>query len=402
MGTMKKIIKKAEKNVFVAALSMGTLMFTFYTIARAVTEDSSGSSVKSETLDYSTDAEKKLTNEEIDKIVEDLKASGDIDNILDKLDEIIQRAKLIGNTALQDYATNMKEAYELQKQLDSVKSLIEAMKKKNSAIAAIDEQVSKIISSSTVAEDLQGAVSDEALLIVKSLSDDDFKTLKEFLAEIESFIDLRDVTLLTVQQRSLLDFLILSEIIDNDMVEDEKLETAKDTLSVAATILQSYARSEYSDGEYQKLIEGSEAFASKARKGDVVLPEKVMFFDGHFNLKHPPIMYDGHILLAIDDLYQYVDGTIEYMYNNATMVIQSPNKTVEIVSGKNIGYVNDEPKNMVTPILNYDNTIYMSGEFFADAYDIGCKYDAEHEFLIFYNNLVQLENPSVPNQINKG
>ena len=98
----KKIIKKVEKNVFVAALSMGTLMFTFYTIARAVTEDSSGSSVKSETLDYSTDAEKKLTNEEIDKIVEDLKASGDIDNILDKLDEIIQRAKLIGNTALQD------------------------------------------------------------------------------------------------------------------------------------------------------------------------------------------------------------------------------------------------------------------------------------------------------------
>ena len=118
-------------------------------------------------------------------------------------------------------------------------------------------------------------------------------------------------------------------------------------------------------------------------------------------MKHAPIMYDGHILLAIEDLYQYIDADIEYMYNNSTMVIQSPNKILEIVSGKNVAYLNDEPKNMPVPILNFNDTIYMSVEFFAEAYDISYKYLQKNECFIFYNNLVQVANVSIPNQLNK-
>lgn len=396
MDIIKKIIKKIAKNIMLIILSSATLAMTFYTIVKAAnsTDNNSGSS------NDNTDA--KLTSEEIDKIIDDLKVSGDIDNITEKLDEIIARAKLSGNTELQEYAENMKRYYELKKELDSVHSLIEASKKKNSSIASVDEEVSRIISLDKVADDFQGALSDEALLILKSLSEDDLKKLQDLIAKIESFIDLRDVTSLTVQQRSLLDLLILSEIINNDMLDGERLETAKNTLSVAITILESYARQEYSDEEYDRLVKGSEEFSKLAKKAQTVSPEQIMFLGGYFNLKHAPIMYDGHILLAVDDLYQYVDGTIEYMYNNAVMVIQSPNKILEIESGKNVAYLNDEPKNMAVPILSYKNTIYMSAEFFAEAYDIDYKYDAEHEFLIFYNNVVQLANPSVPNQINKG
>ena len=43
----------------------------------------------------------------------------------------------------------------------------------------------------------------------------------------------------------------------------------------------------------------------------------------------------------------------------------------------------------------------MSAEFFAECYDISYKYIADGEFLVLYNNLVQLEKPSVPNQIHK-
>ena len=377
-------------------LSSATLAMTFYTIVKAANSNDNNSGSSND----NTDA--KLTSEEIDKLIDDLKVSGDIDNITEKLDEIIARAKLSGNTELQEYAENMKRYYELKKELDSVHSLIEASKKKNSSIASVDEEVSRIISLDKVADDFQGALSDEALLILKSLSEDDLKKLQDLIAKIESFIDLRDVTSLTVQQRSLLDLLILSEIINNDMRDGERLETAKNTLSVAITILESYARQEYSDEEYDRLVKGSEEFSKLAKKAQTVSPEQIMFLGGYFNLKHAPIMYDGHILLAVDDLYQYVDGTIEYMYNNAVMVIQSPNKILEIESGKNVAYLNDEPKNMNVPILSYKNTIYMSAEFFGEAYDIDYKYDAEHEFLIFYNNLVQLANPSVPNQINKG
>ncbi len=396
MDIIKKIMKKIAKNIMLIVLSTATLAMTFYTIVQAVenSDDSSDSS--------SDNTDAKLTSEEIDKIIDDLKVSGDIDNITEKLDEIIERAKLSGNTELQEYAENMKQYYELKKQIDSVHSLIEASKKKNSSIAAVDEEVSRIISLDKVADDFQGALSDEALLLLKSLSEDDFKKLQDLIAKITSFIDLNDVTSLTVQQRSLLDLLMLSEMINQEMLDGERLETAKNTLSVAVTILESYSRQEYSDEEYERLVRGSEDFSKLAKKARTVSPEQIMFLGGYFNLKHAPIMYDGHILLAIDDLYQYIDGTIEYMYNNAVMVVQSPNKTLEIEAGKNVAYLNDEPKNMNVPILSYKNTIYMSAEFFAEAYDIDYKYDADHEFLIFYNNVVQLANSSVPNQINKG
>ena len=118
-------------------------------------------------------------------------------------------------------------------------------------------------------------------------------------------------------------------------------------------------------------------------------------------MKNAPIMYDGHILLALDDLYQYIDAKIEYMYNNATMVIQSPDKTLEITSGKNVAYINDSPKNLPVPILNFNNTIYMSVESFAEFYDISYKYVSDKEFLVLYNNLVQIENSSVPNQLHR-
>lgn len=398
MDIIKKIIKKMAKNIMLIVLSAATLAMTFYTIVKAV--DSSDNNLDSS--NKNKDEDNKLTSEEIDKIIDDLKISGDIDNITEKLDEIIERAKLSGNTELQEYAENMKKYYERKKELDSIRSLIEASKKKNNSIAKVDEEVSRILSLDKVADDFQGALSDEALLILKSLSEDNFKKLRGLIAKITSFIDLKDVTSLTVQQRSLLDLLVLSEIINNDMLEGEKLDTAKNTLSVAVTILESYARQEYSDEEYDRLVKGSEDFSKNTKKGQTVSPEQIMFMGGSFNLKHAPIMYDGHILLAVDDMYQYIDGTIEYMYNNAVMVIQSPNKTLEIESGKNVAYLNDEPKNMSVPILSYKNTIYMSAEFFGEAYDIDYKYDAEHEFLIFYNNLVQLKNSSVPNQINKG
>lgn len=396
MFKIKELFKKMQKNIMLAIFVTLTAVFAVYTITWAVDENNS-----SDSSDTSNDAEKKLTSEEIDKIIEDLKVSGNIDNILEKLDEIIERAKLSGNDALQEYATNMKTAYELQKQLDSVKSLIEASKKKNDDIAAVDEQVSKIASVSTMVEDLRGAVSDEALLVLESLEEDDLKKLQDQFVEAHDLFDLNDISSLTVQQRALLDILFLTKIIDEEMVKDEKLETAKEELSIAVTVLESYQKQSYDDSSYNALVEGSDDFLGMGRKASTVLPEQVVFLNGYFNMNHAPIMYDGHILLAVDDLYQYIDADIEYMYNNATMVITSPERTLEIVSGKNVGYINDTPKNMPVPILNFKNTIYMSVEFFAECYDISYKYVPEQECLILYNNLVQLSNPSVPNQLNK-
>lgn len=401
MNKLKNILVKLGRNLFFICILTVAGALTVYTIVQAMENSSSSSGTSSSDSSSTSSTENKLTAEEIDKIVEDLKISGNIDNILEKLDDIIYRAQLSGNSALQEYATNMKTKYELQKQLDSVNGLLSSMKKKNSGIAKVDTQVTKILSVSTITEDLRGAVSDECLIILESLSEDNVKNLQETYSEIETIVDIKDVASLTVQQRSLLDVLLLSKIIEDNMVEGERLTLAKETLSVAITILKSYERQNYASEDYDKLVEDSDKFTKAGRKASSVIPEQIVFLNGYFKMKHAPIMYDGHILMAIDDLYQYIDASIEYMYNNATMVIQSPGKTLEIVSGKNEAYLNDQPKNIPVPILSYNDNIYMSVEFFAECYDISYKYVADEEFLILYYNLVQVENQSVPNELHK-
>jgi len=397
MKRISRILNKSGKSLISLMLVLVFAIATVYTVVVSAVE-STQTDIVSET-DNST--ENQLTSEEVDKIIQDLKITGSIENITEKLDEIIQRAQLSGNTALQDYASNMKTSYELQKQLDGVNSLIKAMKKKNLDIDALDKQVSKILSVDTIPQDLNGALSDEALLVLQSLSNDDLKNMTETLAEIESLFDLKDVGSLTIQQRSLLDIIVLSKILEDEVLEGERLELAKDTLGVAVTILESYQKQNYDTPSYDNLTSGTERFLQVGRKASSVLPEQIVFLDGHFNMNYPPLMYDGHVLMALDDLYQYIDAKIDYMYNNATMVITSPEKTLEIVSGKNIAYLNDKPFNMPVPILSFEDTVYMSVEFFAQAYDISYKHVPDHEFIVLYNNLVQLKNPAVPNQLSR-
>lgn len=401
MNKLKNILVKLGRNLFFICILVVAGALTVYTIVQALENSNSTSSTSSADSSSTSNSENKLTAEEIDKIVEDLKISGNIDNILEKLDDIIYRAQLSGNSALQEYATNMKTKYELQKQLDSVNGLLSSMKKKNSGIAKVDTQVTKILSVSTITEDLRGAVSDECLIILESLSEENVKKLQETYSEIETIVDIKDVSSLSVQQRSLLDVLLLSKIIEENMVDSERLTLAKETLSVAVTILKSYEKQNYPSEDYDKLVADSDNFTKAGRKASSVIPEQIVFLNGYFKMKHAPIMYDGHILMALDDLYQYIDASIEYMYNNATMVIQSPGNVLEIVSGKNEAYLNDQPKNIPVPILNYKDNIYMSVEFFAECYDISYKYVADEEFLILYYNLVQLENQSIPNELHK-
>ena len=405
----KKKFQKVAKNIILGAFATGVAAYISYSIivnAELATENNINNI--SEDLDTSTESktensvETQLTSEEIDKIIQDLKLTGNIDNILEKLDEIIARAKLTNNTALQDYAESMKESYKLQSELDSVNSLIESMKKKNKEIAAVDKQVRKILSVTTITSDLDGAVSDETLLILQSISTDDMKKLQDLIAEIENLFDLNNIELLTVQERSLLDILVLTEIQNQNIELNEiKQELLENTLGVAVTILESYQKDIYSEQEYDNLISGTEKFMKVGKKCSTVLPEQIATLNNYFTMNHSPIVYDGHILMAMEDLYMYIDATIEHMYNNATMVITSPGKTLEVTAGKNLAYLNDKPYNMSVPILSYQDTIYMSVEFFAQAYDISYKYLPEHNFIILYNNLNQLTNPSVPNELSK-
>lgn len=161
---MPDILKFIRKNIGLSISLSAVAVGAICGVVKAAQNDSSSSNAQTDSSSSSSSSssdssgQTALTNEEIDKVIEDLKISGSIDNIIEKLDEIIYRAQLSGNTALREYAENMKNSYELQKQLDSVNTLIEAMKKKNTDIAAVDDQVKKILSVDTISSDLDGAI----------------------------------------------------------------------------------------------------------------------------------------------------------------------------------------------------------------------------------------------------
>lgn len=395
------------KNFFDSVNKKKLAIFSAFAVATCTAAFSIAKG-NSESLDLmssendSAAAEQKLTSEEIDKIIEDLKVSGNVDNIIDKLNEYLIRARLAENDALAEYLEKKIEYYTSLKQTETLKGEIEALKKKNSNVSDVDEQVSKIMSSDMILSDLEGALSSEAMSIIYSLGEDNIKKLQDLLVEVEGMMNIKDTSSLTVQQRSLLDVLFLSKAIEDELVSNERLDEAKNVLSVAVTILESYEKQKYGTSEYDNLVEGSDNFSKTGNKSSSILPEQIVFFNGYFNIKHAPIMYDGHILLALDDLFQYIDSDIEYMYNNPTMVIKSPNKILELVCGKSTAYVEDKPQSMPVPVLSFNNVQYMPVESFAEAYDISYKFLPDSDCIILYDNLVQLENSSVPNQLNKG
>lgn len=397
-----KSFKDIGKGII--ATSLSGLVATGLVLSIAKANETSGDETQLEQNSTSSSetvsSENKLTSDEIDKIIDDLKVSANIDNILEKLDEIIKRAELSGNDSLKEYAENTKSKYELQKQLDTLNSLIEAMKKKNGDISALDEELNKILSVNTILEDLKGALSDEALMVLETLDSEKIGELQTVFAEIEELVDLNDVDSLSVKQRALLDILMLYTAISQNMFTGHRLEVANDALSVAVTLLKSYEKQKYSDAEYEELVQKSEEFGNKGKKTSGAFPEQVIFFDGAFGLNYMPVMYDGHILIAIDDAYQYIDAKVNYMYNNANLVIQSQDKTLELTSGKNVAYLNDQPKNMAVPVMNINNTVYISAEFFAQTYDISYTYVSSLQTIVMYKNLNQLSDPSTPNQIN--
>lgn len=399
-----KILKKFKRDTVIYTIVLALFASSaVYHVIYAETTPSLGDIIGSTTTnsDSTSSAEINLTSEEIDKIITDLRTSVNTENVITKLEEISKRAELSGNSALKEYAENAIQVYQLQSQLDSKKAMVEAMKKKNTDIKTLDDEMNRLLTVKTIVEDLQGAVSDETLLLLESLSEENISDLQSLVAEIEDLYNLKGIKSFTLQQRSLLDVLLLDEIINQKMLTDERLSLAQESLTVATTILKSYEKEKYSNNEYDRLLSSTQTFATKGNKTDATYAEQVIFFDGVFNMKHAPIMYDGHILVAFDDIFQYINAQIEYMYKSPNMIITSPDRKLELSTGTNIAYMNDKPVNLPVPVLNVDETLYLSAESFAQMYDISYRWIESQKCIIFYHNLNQLEDKNVPNELNR-
>ena len=183
---------------FLKDMGKNTVIWSLIGLSVATTVVSLASAVESSSTEQST--ETKLTSDDIDKIMEDIKLSTNIDNVIQKLDDIIKRAELMGNDTLKDYAEKTKSMYELQQQIDTLTSQIEAIKKKSSDVDSIDKELKTALSVTTVLQDMEGAISDETLRVLESLKEEKFKELNEVVAEISGLVDLNDIDSMTLQQ----------------------------------------------------------------------------------------------------------------------------------------------------------------------------------------------------------
>lgn len=383
-------------------LAVGFIPFSLFMTTKADTDQQTSSD--SQSSSSSSASSDSMSVEEVNQILETLKTTSNSAEVSAKMDELIKRATLTGNTKLKEYAEYTKQVYSLRDQVDNLNALIQAITSKNSEIKKIDDQLKTGLDSSTSdasAETVKNGMSASAAELISELSDADYAKIQDKLTNLKNVVDLKNLSSESSENRSLAEVVILKECINAELFKDGKKDAANNAITESLAVLQEYERSKYTSMEYNSMKTSAEGFKKSANKSDVAFPESVIMMGNYFVLKNTPIKYDGEILASLDDLHQYIDTSVQYSDNNSTIAIKSKNLLLEIARGKNNAYVNDKSQNIPVPVLSYNSCSYLSVEFFAQTYNIGFIKLEDHGTVIMYDNLNQLSNPSVPNNFNK-
>lgn len=172
--------------------------------------------------------------------------------------------------------------------------------------------------------------------------------------------------------QNLADLSVLSLFINSGLVDNEKFSASE----IISRILDNYkniTKSKYDSGKYSVMEKDSLAFSETGKKTESCSPENVISLASDKILNNYPIKYDGKILVSLEDLFNIseIPYDIEYMDNNSTIVIKlRENKVLEIESGNNEAFLNDNRQVMNNPVLNVQGVVYVSVNL---AKSLGCQ-----------------------------
>ena len=376
---MKKIM--ASKRI------LGLIMFVIFTIATisialvVSAEDGSNSS------SASSAATSGLSSSDVDKIVESLKVDGDFDALIAQMDELINRAILTGNTELQQYAEYVKQACELQKQLNTVNASISALKEKNSDINNIDKTVQENMGLNITIDDMQNILSTEAKSILKDV---DFSKISAGLNDVPGIEEiLKNPFSSNASQNALIEIILLQNAVNQELLEGEQITSAQNCINSNTAKLVSNESTKYTSDEYNSLKETSKEFESKGNKSTSLAPSQVVLYNNSAKLSSAPIMYDNNILISIDDVIKFTKASVQYTEGTGNIAITTDKKLVEITKGSNVGYVNDSNVSTIIPVLTFKGVTYIPVEFFAKAFDVSYISIPSAGAFIAYSNLIQ-------------
>lgn len=388
-----------DKKFFMIVLSMIVLFALTATLfVAALSSNDSDSSSDTSSTSQSTVDNSGLTDEEVAKVLEEIKASGiNSDNASEKLDEIINKAILTNNATLKEYAEYAKQQIEIRKQLESVNAKITALRAVSSSIAEIDDQLQKSLESDASYADIRDSLSSSAMDVFDSLDAKAWTSMQDALEKSKSILG-DDPSQATDTDRQVAELVLLNAASENGVLDDTQQEVADNAVNVVLNQLRVTEKVKYDSNEYNSLKQSSQAFSSAGKKAAAMLPDQVVMLGDSFKLNHAPILYNNEILLALDDVLQYIDATVQNTSHNSTISIQSKNKMVEIAAGKNIAYVNDKAVNLAVPVLNVNGVIYVTAQFFADTYGVEYEYIKDTNTIVMYGNLNQLKDPTTANK----
>lgn len=388
-----------DKKFFMIVLSMIMLFALTATLfVAALSSNDSDSSSDTSSTSQSTVDNSGLTEEDVAKVLEEIKASGiNSDNASEKLDEIINKAILTNNATLKEYAEYAKQQIEIRKQLESVNAKITALRAVSSSIAEIDDQLQKSLESDASYSDIRDSLSSSAMDVFDSLDAKAWTSMQDALEKSKNILG-DDPSQATDTDRQVAELVLLNAASENGVLDGTQQEVADNAVNVVLNQLRVTEKVKYDSNEYNSLKQSSQTFSSAGKKAAAMLPDQVVMLGDSFKLNHAPILYNNEILLALDDVLQYIDATVQNTSHNSTISIQSKNKMVEIAAGKNIAYVNDKAVNLAVPVLNVNGVIYITAQFFADTYGVEYEYIKDTNTIVMYGNLNQLKDPTTANK----
>ncbi|MDR2074411.1 MAG: copper amine oxidase N-terminal domain-containing protein [Oscillospiraceae bacterium] len=196
---------------------------------------------------------------------------------------------------------------------------------------------------------------------LENLEDNFFFPTYKILSEMEISISKRT---------AIADFVVLQKLYDMDLFANKNVETnLKNIFESDLEIFKDEIKEKYDEDEYKKLRDGSKFFASSGKNTGDGLLERVISIKDSLILKSPPILYNGVILIVLEDFYLLSSAEaaeIEYMENNATVVIKLDSYIIEIEKGQTKSYSKDKEFDFSVPVLSFMGATYVPLAEFAN------------------------------------
>lgn len=350
-------------------------------------------SAAAETSSTTSGSNSSISLSDVDSILESIRATDNPSDITKKLDDLINKANLTGNADLKQYAEYAKQAYELKMQLNSVNESINALISKNGNLESINSEIQKAAQLNASYDDMSGIFSQSADSILKELDETSFGKVRDSLSQIKGINEMiSNPALASEYDRSLIDILMLNEAINQELLDDASISKAKAAINSSLLVLVSHERSKYSSDEYSKLATSSIEFGKRGNKTKAIAPTNIVMLNQGFKLKNAAICYDDTVMIAIDDVLQFINGKMQYTSGTSTMAIVTKDKLVEFTVGKSDAYVNDKALSTNAPVLSYNGIAYLPVEFVAKAFDIAYISIPDVSAIVLYSNLDQTKN----------